>query len=109
MGFKENLKNELLYIGMSSKELSNITGISQGSISNYLKENSSIPAADVAVKIANALGVSVEYLVLGKKTAKKEKLYSTEIRLISDKIEKMSDHDKKIISALVDIILQNNE
>lgn len=109
MGFKENLKEELLYIGMSSKELSNITGISQGSISNYLKENSSIPSADVAVKIANALGVSVEYLVLGKNSSKNERLYSTEIRLISEKIEKMSEHDKKIISALIDIILLNHE
>lgn len=106
MGFKENLKDELIYKGMSSKELSLLTGISQGSISNYLKENSSIPSADVAVKIANALNVSVEYLVSGKNSQVNVKEYSAEIKTISDKIEKLSTYDKKIISSLVDVILQ---
>lgn len=106
MGFKENLKDELLYKGISSKELSLLTGISQGSISNYLKENSSIPSADVAVKIANALNVSVEYLVSGRNSQVNVKEYSTEIKIISDKMEKLSTHEKKIIASLVDIILQ---
>ena len=105
MGFKENLKDELFYKGMSSKELSLLTGISQGSISNYLKENSSIPSADIAVKIANALNVSVEYLVSGKNTKVHIKEYTAEIKAISDKIEKLSTHDRIIISSLVDILL----
>ena len=36
------------------------------SIENYLRENASIPKADKAVQIAQALGVTVEYLVTGK-------------------------------------------
>lgn len=107
MGFKENLKDELSYKGMSSKELANLTGISQGSISNYLKENSSIPSADVAVKIANALNVSVEYLVSGKNSQIYKKEYSAEIKTISDIIEKLSEHDKKIVAALVNILKDN--
>ncbi len=103
--FKENLKDELFYRGISSKELSLLTGISQGSLSNYLKENSSIPSADVAVKIANALGVSVEYLVTGKTSKIQIKEYSAEIKSIADKIEKLSKHDRSIITALVDILL----
>ena len=103
--FKENLKDELFYRGISSKELSLLTGISQGSLSNYLKENSSIPSADVAVKIANALGVSVEYLVTGKTSKIQIKEYSAEIKSIADKIEKLSKHDRSIITALVDVIL----
>ncbi|MCR5435770.1 MAG: helix-turn-helix domain-containing protein [Treponema sp.] len=109
MGFKENLKDELFYKGISSKELSKLTGISQGSISNYLKKNSSIPTADVAVKIANALNVSVEYLVSGKNSKIHIKEYSTDIKIISDKIEKLSAHDKDIISSLIDIILEKNK
>ena len=109
MGFKENLKDELLYKGMSSKELAILTGLSQGSISNYLKENSSIPSADIAVKIANALNVSVEYLVTGKNSQIPVKEYPAEIKMISDKLENFSEHDKKIISTLVNIIAEGEE
>lgn len=66
MGFKENLRDEISYQGLMVKEVADKAGIKPGSLSNYLKENSSIPAADVAVKIAQALNVSVEYLVTGK-------------------------------------------
>ncbi len=66
MGFKENLRDEISYQGLMVKEVADKAGIKAGSLSNYLKENSSIPAADVAVKIAQALNVSVEYLVTGK-------------------------------------------
>lgn len=101
MGFKENLKDELSYKGMTIKELSILTGISQGSLSNYMKENSSIPSADVATKIATALNVSVEYLVSGKNKKIETKEYSAEIRTLADKFEKLSERDKKIINTLI--------
>ena len=65
-GFKENLRNELDFQGLTVKELSAKTGIIKGSIDNYLGVRASIPPADVAVRIAKALHVSVEYLVTGK-------------------------------------------
>jgi len=40
--------------------------ISLRNIENYLRENASIPMADKAVKIAQVLGVTVEYLVTRK-------------------------------------------
>lgn len=48
------------------KELAAKTGISPRTLEGYLGTRSSIPPADVAVKIATALNVSVEYLVTGK-------------------------------------------
>ena len=66
MGFKENLKDEISYQGIMVKELALKAGLQPNSISNYIRENSSVPSADIAVKIAGALGVSVEYLVTGK-------------------------------------------
>ncbi|MBO5117245.1 MAG: helix-turn-helix transcriptional regulator, partial [Treponema sp.] len=54
MGFKENLREELSYQGLLIKELASKANLNQRSLSNYLRENSSIPAADVAVKIAKA-------------------------------------------------------
>jgi transcriptional regulator with XRE-family HTH domain len=65
-GFKENLKAELVYSGMLVKELAAKTGVKKHTIDNYLNTHNSIPAADSAVRIAQALGVSVEYLVTGE-------------------------------------------
>ena len=66
MGFKENLKEELKYQGMIVKELAYKSGIPKGTIDHYLAEKSTAPIAENAVKIAQALGVTVEYLVTGK-------------------------------------------
>ena len=63
MSFKENLKDELEYQDMKVKELAFTTKINKRTIDNYLLENESQPTAENAVKIAQALGVSVEYLV----------------------------------------------
>jgi len=69
MSFKENLKDELEYQDMKVKELAFTTKINKRTIDNYLRENESQPTAENAVKIAQALGVSVEYLVTGKETS----------------------------------------
>jgi transcriptional regulator with XRE-family HTH domain len=67
MGFRENLKSELVYQDMKAKELAALTGISRHTLDNFLNVRNRIPAADAAVKIARVLGVSVEYLILNKK------------------------------------------
>ena len=63
--FKENLRGELDFQGLTVKELAARTGIVKGTIDNYLGARESIPPADIAGKIAQALNVSVEYLVTG--------------------------------------------
>ncbi len=69
--FKENLRAELDFQGLTVKELSIKTGIIKGTLDNYLGVRSSIPPADIAVKIAKALNVSVEYLVTGENSMTK--------------------------------------
>jgi transcriptional regulator with XRE-family HTH domain len=66
MGFKENLKSELTYSGMMVKELAAKSGVNKYSLDKYLNKQGQMPSVDVAVKIAHALGVSVEYLVTGE-------------------------------------------
>jgi len=66
MGFKENLKSELLYSGMLVKELATKSGVNKYSLDNYLNKRGQVPSVEAAVKIARSLGVSVEYLVTGK-------------------------------------------
>jgi len=70
MAFRDNLRETLDYFGMEQKELSAKTGLSLITIENYVKKDSSLPTVDKAVTIAQALGVSVEYLMTGKKTKK---------------------------------------
>lgn len=65
MGFRENLKAELAYQDILVKELAVLSGVNKRTLDNYLREKSNTPPADVAVKIARALNVSVEYLVTG--------------------------------------------
>jgi len=66
MSFKENLREAINYSGLEQKEVAHKANISLRNIENYLRENASIPSADKAVKIAQVLGVTVEYLVTGK-------------------------------------------
>ena len=64
--FKQTLRSELDFQDIKVKELSRLTGISARTLEGYLSARNSIPPADIAVKIAQALNVTVEYLVTGK-------------------------------------------
>ena len=105
MGFKENLKDEISYQGILVKELAIKAGLQPSSISNYIRENSSVPSADIAVKIAQALGVSVEYLVTGKNSSA-PKFYALpqKQRKILDTISSFDDTDLDAIIALANAL-----
>jgi transcriptional regulator with XRE-family HTH domain len=104
MGFNEYLKGELEYKGMPVKELAHKTGIPKQTIDKYLLSNSSMPPADKAVAIAHVLGVSVEYLVTGRKINEKkrpDKFISPEMRSIADSVEPLSKEKRKIVETAV--------
>ena len=104
MGFNENLKGELEYKGMLVKELAHKTGIPKHTIDKYLLSNGSIPPADKAVAIARVLGVSVEYLVTGRKTPAgkaSNKFLSPEMRSIVDSVEPLPREKRKIVETAV--------
>ena len=65
MDFAENLRSELDYQGLIVKELAARSGINIHTLNNYLSGKRTMPPADAAVKIAAALGVTVEYLISG--------------------------------------------
>jgi transcriptional regulator with XRE-family HTH domain len=67
--FKENLRNELNYQGITVKELSARTDIPIASLDCYLGSRATVPSVENAVKIARELKVSVEYLVIGEDAA----------------------------------------
>lgn len=106
MGFKENLKDEIAYQGLMLKEVAVAAGLNPTSLNNYLRTNASIPSADVAVRIAKVLGVSVEYLVTGSRDSVPDYYvhYPAEIRTLADKLVKMSARDRKNVAALINAI-----
>lgn len=72
--FRQNLKDELFFQGMTVKELSAKTGIPKPTLDCYLSARETMPPASAAVRIAQALKVSVEFLVTGGETRKTETL-----------------------------------
>lgn len=64
MTFWETVDSEREYKNLSRKELACLANFSINSIPTGIARGS-IPAADVAYRIAKVLGVSVEYLLLG--------------------------------------------
>jgi transcriptional regulator with XRE-family HTH domain len=108
MGFRENLKNELVYSGLRVKELSAKTGINKYTIDNYLSTHNCTPSAEAAVKIADALGVSVEYLVTGREIRHKTVSSSHEFRSLIRSMEQLGGDEQKVVIKnalnLVDIL-----
>jgi transcriptional regulator with XRE-family HTH domain len=103
MGFKENLKSELAYQGILVKELAALSGISRHTLDNYLNVREYMPSADVAVKIAKALGVSVEYLVTGQENARETAPSSPEIRVLIQNFRQLGENDRKMVIAIVQL------
>jgi len=100
MGFRENLKSELIYKDMLVKELAAKTGISRHTLDNYLNVRGHIPTIDIAVKIANALGVSVEYLATGKDSPNLDTSTSPETINFVQNFNMLNDDDRKVVNEL---------
>lgn len=106
MGFRENLKTELLFNGLLVKELAAKSGVNKKSLDKYLSENASMPSAEAAVKIARILGVSVEYLVTGEISHKfgadghKTRFLAsmdTKTYEIAQVVQSLDDNDREVI------------
>jgi len=102
MGFKENFKSELAYSGMLVKELASISGVNKRTIDNYLNTHNTMPSADAAVRIATALGVTVEYLITGHE--QQERSSSSPLpdsRIVLKNLEALNKRDRKIVLNLI--------
>ena len=63
--FSQRLRAEIKRAGFTQKEYAIKADISKRSLDTYLGRQQSMPLADKAVRMASALGVTVEYLVNG--------------------------------------------
>jgi transcriptional regulator with XRE-family HTH domain len=99
MGFRENLREILEQLDIQQKELAAQVGISLRNLENYLGKDSSMPSADKAVRIAQALGVSVEYLVTGSESQTKNPLASLrpDFRSLSQLTDQLPKKDRLFV------------
>jgi transcriptional regulator with XRE-family HTH domain len=106
MSFRDNLRETLEYIGMEQKELAIKTGLSLKTIENYVKKDSSVPSAEKAVLIAQALGVTVEYLITGKKSKKEDTpLIHSHNKEIIGILPKLNSYNHEVITSIAKTLL----
>ena len=97
------MKSELAYSGMLVKELVAKSGVPKHSIDNYLNARGQVPSVEAGVKIAQALGVSVEYLVINRDDEQIEgsQRKIRDVRIIAQLAEQLDD-EKRLF--LIDFI-----
>ncbi len=94
--FKKTLREELYFQNLTVKELAFKTNLSQRTLEGYLGSRNSMPPADVAVTIAKALNVSVEFLVTGS-NCNNNSPQDTYERLLINNYRKMNQRDKNLL------------
>jgi transcriptional regulator with XRE-family HTH domain len=101
--FRNNLRSELTFQGITVKELSARADIPIATLDCYLGSRATVPSIDAAFKIARALQVSVEYLVIGEEAGNKnpEKKASREAREIIRWIDSLNAEQCKAILKLI--------
>ncbi|MCL2380049.1 MAG: XRE family transcriptional regulator [Treponema sp.] len=99
-GFKANLRAALTSRRLTVGKLSAITGVAKGTLDCYLGARASMPPADVAAKIAAALGVTVEYLVSGHEAKAREKNIGAIIRLLVE----LNERDVETVLAVTKVL-----
>lgn len=105
MDFRTRLRQEIEFSGLLDKEVAAKAGITKRAIDSYVGSQGCMPSADVAVKIAKVLGVSVEYLVTGNDERTEE---NPIIRKININLSKCNDFDKEIILELSKKLSERN-
>ena len=106
MSFRDNLRETLDFLGIELKELAEKTGLSLKTIENYVKKDSSVPSADKAVLIAQALGVTVEYLISGEKSEKSDiSAIPSKHKEIIEILPKLNKYNYNVLSSIAKTLL----
>lgn len=100
MGFSDNLRELLDFHDIELKELSTGTNISKNTLDNYLSGQKSIPNAENAVRIAQFLDTTVEYLITGKNKTPKATEYDDTDAIIDD-LHHLSKTDYESIKNII--------
>ena len=112
MNFREILREELDYQGLTVKELAKKSAVAKGAIDSYLGKQASMPPADTAVKIAGVLGVTVEYLVNGHDNNRESSpnfISNPKKRSLLRIFDELLPGDQKLTLDFVKLLKKNND
>jgi transcriptional regulator with XRE-family HTH domain len=111
MSFRKRLKDEIAYQGLQLKEVAARANISKRTLDTYVDKRERMPAADVAVKLAKALHVTTEYLIVGddgkNENSRALVLYHKYEKIIM-LLEKLNARDITYVKAMIEGIVGKN-
>lgn len=109
MNFGKRLTKARTEKGFSQTELGEIVGVHYTQIGRYEKKGV-VPAGDVLSKIANALGVSADYLMSGTTNdLANSTLNDKELIALFKRLEVLPKDKKKVVKDLMDAFLFKTE
>lgn len=104
-GFPQRLKELRRQKNLSQSELGKIVGLHYTHIGRY-ERGLSKPSTGTLIRLAEALGVTTDYLIEGKTDeVARAKLEDRELLLHFQEIEKLPDDDKMIVKKLIDAFI----
>ena len=107
--FKENVKDELQFQGLSVKELSAKTNIPYQTLENYLNSRASMPPADYACRIAKVLNTDVESLLGEKDIQNSVPEEKKQERHILSLISRLNPDNKKAVLQILTTMVRGQE
>ena len=92
-GFKERIKSLMEHDKLSQKELANLSGISEASISRYISGDLK-PRMDILINIAKVFNVSTSYLVGEDDTKSESNAFEETLCVVTRNKSKLDDAQK---------------
>jgi|ERR1700752_3009370 len=109
MSFGKRLAKARIEKGYSQTELGEIAGVHYTQIGRYEKKGV-VPAGDVLGKIANALGVTADFLMSGTTNdLANSTLNDKELIALFKRMEELPKEKKKVVKELIDAFLFKTE
>jgi transcriptional regulator with XRE-family HTH domain len=106
--FSQRLHEVIDFNGLLQKEVAARAGIKKRALDMYLGYRHCMPPADIAVKIASTLGVTVEYLITGKTDGNSDNMRTyLKYRDIVDKLPCLSENSLKAVRDIIKTIAAN--
>lgn len=109
MDFRSRLREEIEFSGLLDKEVASKAGITKRALDSYVGSQASMPSAEVAVKLAKVLGVSVEYLVTGNEESPIDDTVRSKLNYLSHLFLQLDDKDQHIILTLAKELISYNK
>lgn len=105
LGFAERLRELRKQKELSQTQLGAIIGIHYTHVGRY-ERGSSLPNSDTLRRLAEALGVTGDYLLDGSvDTVARARLEDRELLQQFQEVEKLEDEDKRVVKVLLDAFL----